>query len=84
MTDMERFIAAADALAEISAEHSKQTNTAFGAGMEEREGGSGRRQGKLMDQYCGWNAAMKAALTEYRAAREAITRGTPPAFATSA
>jgi hypothetical protein len=26
----------------------------------------------------------RAALTEYRAAREAITRGTPPAFATSA
>jgi hypothetical protein len=84
MTDLERFIAAADALDALAMKARNATNNAFAAGTEEREGGSGRRQGKMMDQYEAWHKELSAALTEYRAARAAITPQTPPAFATSA
>jgi hypothetical protein len=58
---MDRFIAAADALAD------KADRVAGCETVTEKEWGD-----------------YIAAITEYRAAREAITRGTPPAFATSA
>jgi hypothetical protein len=64
MTDMDRFIEAADALKAAA----NQSRLAL-SGLV-----SARSAEDMLD----------VALTEYRAAREAITRGTPPAFATSA
>ena len=75
MTDMDRFIEAADA-AIRQAEH-QCDNIAFvlnHATMPDHW------YHKMTDEL----ATARVALTEYRAAREAITKGTPPAFATSA
>lgn len=65
MTDMDRFIAAADALAELA------------------EAGECPWRPDCR-QYNEWHQDRREAAATYRAAREAITRGTPPAFATSA
>ena len=63
MTDMDRFIEAADALAQTINDVTGRTWASV----------------VTMEEAC----KVDTALTEYRAAREAITRGTPPAFATS-
>lgn len=75
MTDMENLIAAADALAEATAELEKQAKRAASLGAV-----TGPHWTHL------GLAQMKVALrlTTYRAAREAAGKPTPPAFATSA
>lgn len=62
MTDMERLIAAADALADAV------------DNPDQSEGGLYHYRWHRIDD----------ALDRYHAAREAITKGTPPAFATNA
>ena len=60
MTDMDRFIEAADALAGLGEAHAFY--------MELMDDGSDTES----------IARLSAALTEYRAARKAITKSTPP------
>jgi hypothetical protein len=50
------------ALLEAAGKARQIANGAFVAGMEERENGSARRQGKLIDQYNAKIAAIDAAL----------------------
>ena len=66
--DMEAALLAADKLAALAEKSRPMTNRAFGAGIEEREGGSARRQGQLIEQYEGWLRDIDAALLAYRRA----------------
>ena len=75
MTDMDRFIEAADALAYAAAEMEKQAK---------RTGALGAVTGSHWLHHGMAHMKLSLRLKEYRAAREAITRGTPPAYATSA
>ena len=69
--DMARALIAAEALATLLAQAPSMINTGFAAGAEEREGGSDRRQGKLMDKTRAYEAAVSAALAAFRKAMEA-------------
>jgi hypothetical protein len=68
--DLARALIAAGELAEAAKEVRNIANMAFGAGTEEREGGSGRRQGKLIDDYERRIDAINAALARFRAIAE--------------
>jgi hypothetical protein len=58
---------AAVELANLADKAHSMTNAAFGAGTEEREGGSARRQGQLSDKYWAWHHEMDTALATLRA-----------------
>lgn len=75
MTDMDALMAAADALADAAAELEKQAK---------RAGSLGAVTGSHWTHLGLAQMKVASRLTAYRAAREAVTRGTPPAFATSA
>jgi hypothetical protein len=76
MTDLERFIAAADALAEAV--------KPFAGRLDRLETMTAAKYAVGTDIDVIYLRNARAALTDYRAAREAITPQTPPAFATSA
>jgi hypothetical protein len=64
---LEKRLKAADELAEAARKVRAISNRAFAAGTEEREGGSGRRQGKFIDEYEALISAIEEALATYRA-----------------
>ena len=66
---LEAALQAADELAALAEKSRPMTTQAFGAGIEEREGGSARRQGQLIEQYEGWLRSTDVALAAYRARR---------------
>ena len=66
---LEAALQAADELAALAEKSRPMTSRAFGAGIEEREGGSSRRQGQLIKQYEEWLRSTDVALTAYRKAR---------------
>lgn len=78
----DRFIAAADALAEANKVLCNAAKPCFqdAGGFTNFGMAVGDKLPALWDATAGATIAER----EYRAAREAITRGTPPAFATSA
>ncbi|MBP8216017.1 MAG: hypothetical protein KAX54_00040 [Thauera sp.] len=59
--------AAAKGLAEVAKRIESATNKALMAGMEEQQGGSARRQAKLMEPVYRLHADAKAALAAYEA-----------------
>jgi hypothetical protein len=58
---------AAAELATLADKARNMTNAAFGAGTEEREGGSARRQAQFSAKYDTWHHEMDAALATLRA-----------------
>ena len=66
---LEAALLAADELAVLAEKSRPMTTRAFGAGVEEREGGSARRQGQLIEQYEGWLRSTDVALAAFRARR---------------
>lgn len=70
---LEARVAAADALADILVQVPSALNAAFGAGSEEREGGSARRQAKYMEKPEMLRREIPTALAAYRATKEQST-----------
>lgn len=67
---LEARVAAADALADILVQVPSALNAAFGAGSEEREGGSARRQAKYMEKPEMLRREIPTALAAYRGTKE--------------
>lgn len=68
--DLARLAVAAGELADAAKEARNIANLSFAAGAEEREGGSGRRQGKLVDDYERRISAINDILARFRAIAE--------------
>jgi len=68
--DLARLAIAAAELAAAAKEVRNIANLSFAAGVEEREGGSGRRQGKLVDDYERRISAINDTLARFRAIAE--------------
>lgn len=69
LLDAQKKLEAAERLAGLADNARSMVNRAFGAGMEEREGGSWKRQQQASDKYEAWLAEVDAALAAYREAR---------------
>lgn len=83
MSDMDRFIEAAAALAEAGDDMIRASNTMMlilAGDLSVTKWSLEVAVRRALDARNAWDNANR----EYRAAREAITKGTPPAFATSA